>query len=97
MTRAGTTEQRAEMRARVILRAAEGAAHVGARPGTARSIARDLRDIGEEVWGRFSAPKAQTLWYYRSLVTRYRGNPAHTPALIDELDRTVTEMETLAR
>ena len=63
----------------------------------ARSIVRDLRDIGEEVWGRFSAPKAQTLWYYRSLVTRYRRNPAHTPALIDELDRTVTEMETLAR
>lgn len=63
----------------------------------ARSIVRDLRDIGEEVWGRFSAPKAQTLWYYRSLVTRYRGNPAHTSALIDELERTVTEMETLAR
>ena len=63
----------------------------------ARSIVRDLRDIGEDLWGRFSTPKAQTLWYYRSLVTRYRGNPAHTPALIDELDRTVTEMETLAR
>ena len=28
MTRAGTTEQRAAMRARIILRAAEGAAHV---------------------------------------------------------------------
>ena len=35
--------------------------------------------------------------YFRSLVTGYRGNPAHTPALIDELDRTVTEMGTLAR
>ena len=62
----------------------------------ARSIVRDLRVVGEDLWERFSAPKDQTLWYYRSLVTAYRGNPAHTPALIDELDRTVTEMETLA-
>jgi GTP pyrophosphokinase len=63
----------------------------------ARSIVRDLRVVGEDLWERFNAPKDQTLWYYRSLVAGYRGNPAHTPALIDELDRTVTEMETLAR
>jgi len=63
----------------------------------ARSIVRDLRVVGEDLWERFSAPRDQTLWYYRSLVTGYRGNPAHTPALIDELDRTVTEMETLAK
>jgi len=62
----------------------------------ARSIVRDLRVVGEALWKRFSVPKDQTLGYYRSLVTAYRGNPAHTPALIDELDRTVTEMETLA-
>lgn len=62
----------------------------------ARSIVRDLRGVGEEVWGRFSAAKADTLWYYRHLVTAYRENPAHTPALIDELDRTVAEMERLA-
>jgi (p)ppGpp synthase/HD superfamily hydrolase len=62
----------------------------------ARSIVRDLRGIGEGVWGRFSVSKEETLWYYRSLVTAYRANPAHTPALVDELDRTVTDMETLA-
>ena len=62
----------------------------------ARSIVRDLRVVGEALWGRFGAPKDQTLWYYRSLVNGYRGNPAHTRALIDELDRTVTEMEALA-
>ena len=62
----------------------------------ARSIVRDLRVVGEDLWGRFNAPKDQTLWYYRSLVNGYRGNPAHTRALIDELDRTVTEMEALA-
>jgi hypothetical protein len=32
----------------------------------------------------------------RSLVTAYRANPEHTPALIDELDRTVSEIEQLA-
>ena len=62
----------------------------------ARSIVRDLRGIGDRVWGRFSVSKQETLWYYRSLVTAYRANPAHTPALVDELDRTVTEIETLA-
>jgi len=62
----------------------------------ARSIVRDLR-AGTDVWGRFSVPKEQTLWYYRSLVTSYQGNPAHTPALIEELRRTVTDMEALAR
>lgn len=62
----------------------------------ARSIVRDLRGVGEAVWDRFSVPKADTLWYYRSLVTAYRSNPAHTLALVDELDRTVIEMERLA-
>lgn len=62
----------------------------------ARSIVRDLSGVGEAVWERFSVPKADTLWYYRSLVTTFRCNPAHTPALIDELDRTVTEMARLA-
>jgi GTP pyrophosphokinase len=61
----------------------------------ARSIVRDLRRVGDGVWARFSVPKDQTLWYYRSLVTTYRANPEHTPALLDELDRTVTEMEAL--
>ena len=35
------------------------------------------------------------LWYYRSLVIAFRSNPEHEPALIDALDRTVTEMEAL--
>ena len=35
----------------------------------ARAILRDLRkqDVGEKIWSRFSQPKEQTLWYYRSL------------------------------
>ena len=63
----------------------------------ARSIVRDLREIGDPLWDRFSAPKDETLWYYRSLVTAYRGNAAYNEALVGELDRTVTEMEALAR
>ena len=59
----------------------------------ARSIVRDRRAVGEMVWDRFKVPKSETLWYYRSLVTAYRANPAHSPALVAELDRTVAEME----
>ena len=62
----------------------------------ARSIVRDRRGVGEKVWDRFKVPKSETLWYYRSLVTAYKANPAHIPGLVAELDRTVTEMETLA-
>ena len=29
----------------------------------ARSIVRDLRVIGDQVWGRFSVSKQETLWY----------------------------------
>jgi GTP pyrophosphokinase len=50
----------------------------------ARSIVRDLRNVGEDLWERFSAPTDQVLWYCRSLVTAYRANPAHTPSLIDD-------------
>ena len=41
----------------------------------ARSIVRDLRNVGEDLWERFSAPTDQILWYYRSLVTAYRAQP----------------------
>jgi hypothetical protein len=34
--------------------------------------------------------------YYRALVDAFRANPAHNVAFVDELDRTVTEMERLA-
>jgi GTP pyrophosphokinase len=62
----------------------------------ARSIVRDLRAQGDKLWSRFSAPRECTLWYYRSLVTAYQQNPNYTSALVDELDRTVSEIEVLA-
>jgi GTP pyrophosphokinase len=62
----------------------------------ARSIVRDLRAHGDKLWSRFNAPRECTLWYYRSLVIAYQQNVSHTPALVEELDRIVSEMEDLA-
>ena len=60
----------------------------------ARSILTDYRRLGEAVWGRFTGGKEGTLWYYRALVQAFR---AHDPTpLVDELERTVQEMERLA-
>lgn len=61
----------------------------------ARAILSDLRDIGEELWGRFSGGKAGTLWYYRSLVAAF--DKVVQNRLTDELRRTVGEIETLAQ
>lgn len=58
----------------------------------ARAIAADLHGHGPAVWERFN-PEGDPRWYYRSLVETYRANLEHNPALIAELDRTVTEME----
>ena len=61
----------------------------------AQAIVHTLREDGDEVWERFTAGKEGALWYYRSLVAAFR---EHGPsALIEELDRVVTEMERLAK
>lgn len=56
----------------------------------ARSIVRDHGNVGEAVWARFSAPKADTLWYYRGVLDALGTNWSH--ALLDELAETVREM-----
>jgi len=63
-----------------------------------RAVLRDLRCDGEVAFARFAAPKAKTLWYYRSLVREYRlGGVTHRlKPLIDDLDRVVTEVEHLS-
>ena len=43
----------------------------------------------------FNADAEDKVWYYRALVDAFAANPAHPPALVDELDRVVTEMERL--
>ena len=60
----------------------------------ARAILHNLREDGDEIWTRFNGGKEGTLWYYRSLVIALR-RPGDN-ALINELDRVVTEIEELA-
>ncbi len=60
----------------------------------ARCVLADYRAVGDELWKRFTAPKAETLWYYREVV---RALSAQGPsALVEELDRVVTEIERLS-
>ncbi len=60
----------------------------------ARAIVQDLRLHGRSLWERFNAESDQP-WYYRGLVHAFRSNPHHNAALVDELERTVSEMERL--
>jgi GTP pyrophosphokinase len=60
-----------------------------------RSLARDYRQLGEELWARFNGGRDGTLWYYRGLVDAFRA--AGSTPLVEELARTVDELESLAR
>jgi (p)ppGpp synthase/HD superfamily hydrolase len=51
------------------------------------AILRDLRNVGEAVWTRFSAAPDDVLSYYEGLVRAYR--EAGGGRLVDELDRIV--------
>ena len=59
----------------------------------ARSILDDYRNIGDTAWSRFTGDKSGTLWYYRALANAYKA--AGSNALIQELDRVVSELEDL--
>lgn len=63
----------------------------------ATSIARDLHQIGNDVFDRFSASADDTRWYYRALVAAFEQRHAElTPggqALLDELGRIVREID----
>jgi (p)ppGpp synthase/HD superfamily hydrolase len=59
-----------------------------------RTILADFRKDGDSVWERFSGRRDGTLWYYRAVLDVLReGKPNR---LIEELQRVVTELETLA-
>ncbi|MBC7929191.1 MAG: HD domain-containing protein [Rubrivivax sp.] len=60
----------------------------------ARSILSDLRSCGGAVWDRFKGGREGTLWYYRSLVEAFRAHGSSP--LVEELTRTVAEIERLA-
>ncbi len=57
----------------------------------ARSVLADWRREGDRVWDRFAAPRDETLWYYRAVTNRLQERGP--VALVEELDRVVTELE----
>ncbi len=60
----------------------------------ARSIRRDHRVVGGAVWSRFSAPVAETLWFYRAVADALAHGWSHP--LVDELYEEVGALEGLA-
>ena len=61
----------------------------------ARTILADYRHLGESLWSRFTGGREGTLWYYRALLGAY-GQAGVRGYLVEELERTVSELERLA-
>lgn len=58
-----------------------------------RSILADLRRHGAVVWSKFSAPRAEQLWYYRAAIGVFRAAGDVPLDLVEELERVVGEIE----
>lgn len=62
----------------------------------ARSMLLDYRECGDAFWQRFNRKDPQAhLWYYRSLIEAFKRSEQAPHAMIDELDRVVSELEQL--
>ena len=59
-----------------------------------RAILMDYRQEGEKLWSRFKGGKQGALWYYRALVNAFTGKRIR--ALVQEIDRTLTQLESLS-
>jgi (p)ppGpp synthase/HD superfamily hydrolase len=59
-----------------------------------RAILMDYRQEGEKLWSRFGGGKQGALWYYRALVNAFNGK--RIQPLVQEINRTLTELESLA-
>ena len=59
-----------------------------------RAILMDYRKEGERLWSRFNRGKQGALWYYRALVNAFTGK--RVQPLVQELNRTLTQLEFLA-
>ena len=59
----------------------------------ARTIVRDLRQVGDGTWQRFKGGKEGSLWYYRTLVRIFEERSASP--MVGEFARVVSEMERL--
>jgi len=57
----------------------------------ARSVLISYRWLGESLWEKFAGGRDGLLWYYRSVVEILKQAGAN--ALVDELDRVVSELE----
>ncbi len=60
-----------------------------------RSILREYRRHGESIWSLFRGGRQGTLWYYRAVVESLKQRGGN--ALVEELERAVTEFEQLVR
>lgn len=60
----------------------------------ARTVLAEYRLIGESLWQRFNGGREGTLWYYRSMIEVMR--KFGISPLLAELDRVVSELESLA-
>lgn len=58
-----------------------------------RSIVRDYREVGEDLWERFGGKKKGTLWYYRQLADFFKRKGPAAPAL--EINQRLSELEGL--
>lgn len=56
----------------------------------AEAICADRLIIGDRIWDRFSVPRAETVWYYRSLSETFL--TAYPGPLADRLERAVARM-----
>jgi (p)ppGpp synthase/HD superfamily hydrolase len=59
-----------------------------------RSLLRNYREEGDNLWQRYNSGKQGALWYYRALVKAFAGRRIRP--LVQELDRTLSELESLA-
>jgi (p)ppGpp synthase/HD superfamily hydrolase len=65
-----------------------------------RSIANDLRVIGEAVWERFKGGREGTLWYYKLLLNRFEARIRTSESLypmIQEFKRGVADLQLMAQ
>lgn len=60
----------------------------------ARSVVRDHRVLGDAIFSRFTANRAQTLWYYRAVLAALGRGFEH--AILVELEETVAELYRVA-
>jgi len=61
----------------------------------ARSLIKEYRSRGESLWAHFRGAREGTLWYFRAVVEALEqagGGP-----LVEEVERTVSELERLAK